>query len=86
MTIAQCEHYSQQVGEGVQPRANLCEECGIVGPLRMCATCGYVGCCESRNSHDTRHWEKTGHAIIIQMPLEEGSFVWCYADQKYLKR
>ena len=41
------EDYSfaiEQIVEGIQPRATVCEECGSEGPLRMCATCGYVGC------------------------------------------
>jgi hypothetical protein len=38
-----CEH-ADQIVEGMQPRATLCEECGSEGPLRFCATCGYVGC------------------------------------------
>jgi uncharacterized UBP type Zn finger protein len=50
----------------------------------MCATCGFVGCCESKNSHDTDHWKQTGHAIIIQMPITERSFVWCYEHNDYL--
>jgi len=85
MLVAQCEHHAAQVVAGVQPRAQVCEECGIEGPLRLCATCGYVGCCESRNSHDTLHWRQTGHAIIIQMPVSQRSFVWCYEHQEYLK-
>jgi hypothetical protein len=30
----------------VKPRVDRCEACGIAGSLRVCVTCGYVGCCE----------------------------------------
>ena len=85
MLKTECEHYAQQVAEGVSPRANVCEECSLEGPLRMCATCGYVGCCESRNSHDTEHWQQTEHSVIIQLPLADTSFVYCYEHQEYLR-
>ncbi len=43
MLKTECNH-ADQIVEGMQPRATLCEECGSEGPLRFCATCGYVGC------------------------------------------
>jgi monovalent cation/hydrogen antiporter len=86
MKKAECDHYLEQVVEGVQPNAAVCEECGIQGPLRLCATCGYVGCCESRNSHDTMHWRQMGHAIILSLPLVEGRyFTYCYEHAAYLE-
>jgi len=85
LPLSDCDHYGAQYVEGTQPQANVCQECGLEGPLRMCATCGYVGCCESRASHDTLHWEKTGHAIIRRMPLADDSFTWCYEHKAYLK-
>jgi len=84
MLKTECAHV-EQIVEGMQPRTALCEECGSEGPLRMCATCGYVGCWESLASHDTEHWQKTGHAIIRKMPLTDESFTWCYEHKEYLK-
>ena len=66
------------------PRGDCCQACGISGSLRVCATCGYVGCCESRRAHDTQHWRETGHPIIGSLPLTERSFTWCYACNDYL--
>lgn len=43
MLKTECQHV-EQIVESVQPQATLCQECGSEGPLRMCATCGYVGC------------------------------------------
>jgi CPA1 family monovalent cation:H+ antiporter len=50
----------------------------------VCATCGYVGCCESQRAHDTQHWRETGHPVIRSLPLTERSFTWCYACNDYL--
>ncbi len=66
------------------PRAARCEACGVDGSIRVCAACGYVGCCESQRAHDTHHWRETGHLIIRSLPLTERSFTWCYACHDYL--
>lgn len=66
------------------PRAARCEDCGAEHSLRVCATCGYVGCCESQRGHDRQHWKTTGHPIIWSLPLGERSFVWCYDCRDYL--
>lgn len=62
-----------------------CAECGAAFSLRVCATCGYVGCCESQRGHDTRHWRDTGHPIIRSFPLTQHSFTWCYECNDYLE-
>ncbi len=66
------------------PRAEQCQDCGSEHSLRLCTTCGYVGCCESQAGHDRLHWQTTGHPIIRSLPLTGRSFVWCYACQAYL--
>lgn len=52
--------------------------------MRMCATCGYVGCCESQAGHNRLHALRVDHPVIYSLPLNEQSFVWCYADQQYV--
>jgi uncharacterized UBP type Zn finger protein len=49
--------------------------------LRMCQTCGQIGCCDnSPNRHATRHYHATGHPILRSIePGEEWS--WCYEDE-----
>ena len=84
MLKQECEHLAGQVVAGVEPQATECQDCSLPGPLRMCMSCGYVGCCESLNSHDTHHWKKTGHAIIRKLPLADDSFTFCYEHQAYL--
>jgi uncharacterized UBP type Zn finger protein len=48
--------------------------------LRMCQTCGRIGCCDSSpNQHATRHARSTGHPIVRSaQPGEDWS--WCYLD------
>ena len=62
-----------------------CEECLAQGMqwvhLRMCQSCGHVGCCDnSEGKHATAHHEQTGHPIIRSAePSEDWS--WCYVDE-----
>lgn len=62
-----------------------CEECLESGEpwchLRICLTCGHVGCCDSSpNRHATAHAQSTGHPIIRSIqPGEDWS--WCYEDE-----
>ena len=53
----------------VTPSAPGCEECLKTGDwwvhLRVCRTCGHVGCCDqSPNQHATKHFHATSHPII----------------------
>jgi uncharacterized UBP type Zn finger protein len=69
----------------VSPSAQGCEDCLKIGGewvhLRICLTCGHVGCCdESPNRHATKHFHSTGHPII--QSFEPGEvWRWCYIDQ-----
>ena len=75
-----CEHVP---AEWPAPRAEACEDCGSTFNLRMCATCGYVGCCESQAGHDREHALGVGHPVIASVPVGEG-FVWCYDHHAYV--
>ena len=62
-----------------------CEECLRLGDswvhLRLCRTCGHVGCCdESKNKHATKHYHATQHLIITSLEPGEG-WSWCYVDE-----
>src|SRR6266516_925211 len=78
-----CTHLDQ-IRE-VTPSADGCEDCLKIGDdwvhLRLCLTCGHVGCCDSsKNRHATRHFHKTAHPIIKSFqPGEEWG--WCYVDE-----
>jgi uncharacterized UBP type Zn finger protein len=78
-----CEHQSQI--RDVEPRSGGCEECLKQGDrwvhLRVCLTCGHVGCCDSsKNKHATAHFHATGHPIIQSFEPGE-DWRWCYVDQ-----
>ena len=79
----QCEHL---IGiQDIAPLAAGCNDCLTMGDswvhLRLCLTCGYVGCCDdSKNKHATRHHHTTNHPMIIS--YEEGEeWMWCYLDE-----
>lgn len=65
------------------PSGNRCEECGSTFNLRLCATCGHVGCCESQAGHGRAHALGENHPVILQMPAGKG-FTWCYAENRYV--
>ena len=67
------------------PTGSRCEECGSIINLRMCGTCGHVGCCESQAGDARRHALSEDHPIIVSMPVGSG-FTWCYADNAYVRR
>jgi uncharacterized UBP type Zn finger protein len=78
-----CPHRDQI--RDVAPRTNGCEECLKIGSgwvhLRMCRTCGHVGCCDSSpNRHATAHFRGTGHPIARSIEPGE-SWSWCYVDE-----
>ena len=81
-----CAHF-EKLGE-VVPRSIGCVPCEESGQawthLRICTSCGYVGCCEtSPGRHALAHHEETGHPLI--RPFDEpGSWAWCYVDQTYI--
>ena len=66
-----------------------CPQCMASGDrwvhLRMCQTCGQIGCCDnSPNRHATRHYEESGHPIIRSVePGEDWS--WCYEDELFFR-
>jgi uncharacterized UBP type Zn finger protein len=69
----------------VQPRTPQgCEECLAEGTpwihLRMCLTCGHVGCCDSSpNRHARRHAAITDHPIVQSFEPGE-DWRWCFID------
>jgi len=65
------------------PSGNACEECGSTFNLRLCATCGHVGCCESQAGHGRAHALGDEHPVMLQLPADAG-FTWCYAENRYV--
>lgn len=83
---SQCTHLSEI--RQVTSSAKGCEDCLASGDtwvhLRLCLTCGHVGCCDSsKNKHATKHYQKTQHPIV--QSLERGeSWRWCFPDQLFM--
>ncbi len=69
--------------------ADACDDCepdAIWPALRMCLTCGHVGCCDtSVEKHAKAHWEVTGHPLIRSIRLDEG-WIWCYEDNALFEK
>jgi hypothetical protein len=65
-----------------------CEECLRIGSpwvhLRLCLTCGHVGCCDSSpNRHARRHAYVVEHPIVQSFQPGE-DWRWCYFDETYV--
>jgi uncharacterized UBP type Zn finger protein len=81
--MAACTHLA--LVSDPEPRTRGCEECLQSGDtwvhLRLCLTCGHVGCCDSsKNHHATRHHRSSKHPIVRS--LEPGEdWRWCYVDE-----
>ncbi len=77
-----CAHF-REIHE-VVPSSNGCEDCLKTGDtwmhLRLCETCGHVGCCDnSKNKHATQHFHTTGHPVVKS--FEPGQdWGYCYVD------
>jgi uncharacterized UBP type Zn finger protein len=78
-----CEHLKR--ASDLQPSRHVCEDCEKTGDrwvhLRICLTCGHVGCCDSsKNKHATKHFHGSHHPIVRSVEPGE-SWGWCYVDQ-----
>lgn len=83
MTV--CSHLDQvQVVDLPTPIAG-CAECLRIGGrwvhLRMCLTCGEIGCCDSSpNRHASRHAAGEHHPLARSAEPGE-DWTWCYVDE-----
>lgn len=80
----ECPHISATNSAALESTGATCAECGLNAPIRVCMTCGHVGCCESTNSHALAHSKSTAHPLIRELPISENSFTWCYTCNAYL--
>ncbi|GAA2153030.1 sodium/proton antiporter (CPA1 family) [Humibacillus xanthopallidus] len=81
-----CDHLREVADSCVEPRTpDGCEECLRDGTtwvhLRLCLTCGHVGCCDSSEmKHATAHFHETGHPVMRSIEPGE-AWRWCYVDE-----
>jgi uncharacterized UBP type Zn finger protein len=78
----QCTHLESI--RSVTPSGEGCAECVKTGDswvhLRLCLSCGKVGCCDSsKNRHATKHFRQTQHPVLRSAEPGEGWF-WCNVD------
>jgi uncharacterized UBP type Zn finger protein len=84
MEASVCSHLDQVRVEKPDSVAG-CAECLRSGDrwvhLRVCRTCGEVGCCDdSPNRHASKHAKATGHPIISSVEPRE-FWSWCFVDE-----
>ena len=85
MSAAACSHLDQIEVTQLPARIAGCEEClkidGRWLHLRMCMTCGKIGCCDSSpNRHASKHAHADGHPIVRSAePGEDWSY--CFVDE-----
>jgi uncharacterized UBP type Zn finger protein len=82
---AACTHLDSVEILELPDRVEGCEECLALGTpwvhLRMCQSCGHIGCCDnSIGKHATAHYKAIGHPIIRSAEPGE-SWSWCYPDE-----
>ncbi len=81
-----CLHVKDLGPEPAYASPAVCAECHEEGiatwaHLRMCLTCGNVGCCDSSAyRHARAHFTATGH--LLMRSIEPGEdWKWCYLDK-----
>ena len=85
--MSRCAHVGQI--RFATPSAKGCENCLRIGArwvhLRLCLTCGHVGCCDSSpNRHASAHARLSGHPIVRSFEPGEDR-AWCYVDEVMIK-
>jgi uncharacterized UBP type Zn finger protein len=83
-----CEHVRNTKIREVHRPTNGCEDCLRIGGrwvhLRVCLTCGHVGCCDSSpNRHATAHFHASQHPIITSGEVGE-DWAYCYPEDRVL--
>jgi uncharacterized UBP type Zn finger protein len=80
-----CEHLGADVTGAEPVTPGECADCAELGErtwahLRMCVTCGHVGCCDSSpHQHATEHFRRSGHPVMRSVEPGE-SWRWCYIE------
>ena len=82
-----CAHLSAPAPPDPAPSGDGCGECLAIGSgwvhLRLCLTCGNVGCCDSSpNRHASRHARAKRHPVIRSFEPDE-RWRYCFADDSW---
>ena len=86
-----CSHLETAANRhgAVKPSGPGCSEClragGVWVHLRLCMTCGHVGCCDNSPSrHATKHFHASSHPVIRSYEPEE-DWGYCYPHELFLE-
>jgi uncharacterized UBP type Zn finger protein len=79
-----CPHVSAADAAPTPLTPDVCEDCVAEGTrwvhLRLCLTCGHVGCCDnSPRRHATAHFHATDHPLVRSYEPNE-DWWYCFAD------
>ena len=83
--MATCTHLDHVKITELPEAVDGCEDCLATGDawlhLRICLSCGHVGCCDdSPNRHASAHAAQAGHPIIRSIEPRE-DWAWCFVDE-----
>lgn len=86
MSEQDCPHVGSI--KDVTPSGQGCRECLEMGDtwvhLRLCLTCGNIGCCDdSKNTHARKHAQDGEHPIVRSFEPGE-HWRWCYLDRIFI--
>lgn len=89
MATSPCSHLSSIKILEAPDEVDGCEQCLMTGDgwvhLRMCMTCGEVGCCDdSPNQHASKHAAQQQHPVIRSVELGE-AWCYCYVDDAFFQ-
>ena len=87
--MPKCTHADQIKIVRPEERVAGCEECLKIGGrwvhLRICLSCGKVGCCDnSPNKHAREHYNETGHPLIQSVEPGE-KWAYCFEDDELMR-
>ncbi|MEU6983320.1 UBP-type zinc finger domain-containing protein [Streptomyces sp. NPDC046324] len=82
--MSECPHVAEMPRPEPVPLTDTCPECLTDGThpvqLRLCLSCGHVGCCDSSaGQHATGHFSTTGHPVMRTFEPNE-RWRWCFVD------
>ncbi|HEU0103710.1 MAG TPA: UBP-type zinc finger domain-containing protein [Mycobacteriales bacterium] len=80
-----CDELREAPGDAVPTTPGGCAECLAQGTtwvhLRMCLTCGHVGCCDTGpHKHARTHAESAGHPVMRSHEPGE-TWRWCFVHE-----
>jgi hypothetical protein len=80
----ECVHLHSVVG--TPPSTEGCSECLESGSewvrLRICVTCGHIGCCDSSpNRHALAHWLGNRDHPLVRSYEHGEDWWWCYPEE-----